>query len=129
MATKAVEIELGGKTRTLKATAWAVAEFADKSGIEIRFNHLSEDVGALMEKPLPPRVALIALWAALIHEDDALTVKQVGEMLDFADMDHMGKVWSAFFSLFGAHLSETARRSVVDNLSAETPQPTMAGQT
>jgi hypothetical protein len=116
VASKAVEIELGGKIRKLKATAWAVAEFADKSGIEIRFNHLNEDVGALMEKPLPPRVAIIALWAALIHEDESLTVKQVGEMLDLGDMGHLSKVWSAFFSLFGARLSETERQTVVSNL-------------
>ena len=122
MATKAVEIELGGKTRTLKVTAWAVAEFADRSGITIRFNHLEEDLAALMERPVSPRVAITALWAALIHEDDELTQKQVGEWLDFGDMAHMGKVWSAFFSLFGARLSDTKRREIAEQMGASLSQ-------
>ena len=126
MATKAVQVELGGETRTLKVTAWAVAEFADKAGIQVRFNHLSEDLEAVMERPLSPRVAITALWAALLHENDELTEKQVGEWLDFGDVENMGKVWSAFFSLFGGHLSATTRREIGEKLgvSPEATTPT-----
>lgn len=113
MATKPVSLELGGKTRTLKYTLWAVGEIGERLGIKLRLNHLDED---LMATPLPLRALTTILWAGLIHEDKTLTEEEVG---GWVDQDNVRDVLNAFFLLFGGRLSATARQSVEQKLGIE----------
>ena len=113
MATQAVTVRLGGKERTLKYTLRAVSQIGERLGIKLRLNHLDED---LTSTPLPLSALEVILWAGLIHEDKDLKPEQVGE---WVDQDNMKDVLSAFFSLFGARLSETARASVERTLGVE----------
>lgn len=116
MATKPVTLELGGKTRSLKYTLWAVGEIGERLAIKLRLNHLDED---LMATPLPLRALTTILWAGLIHEDKTLTEEQVGE---WVDQNNVREVLAAFFSLFGDRLSETTRQTVERKLGVESAE-------
>lgn len=117
MATKAVTLELGGKTRSLKYTLWAVGEIGERLGIKLRLNHLNED---LLSTPLSLRALTTILWAGLIHAEPELTEREVGE---WVDQDNVRDVLAAFFSLFGAQLSETAREAVEQKLALVETSP------
>lgn len=113
MATKGVQVELGGKVRTLKYTLWAVGEIGERLHIKLRLSHLNED---LMGTPLSLRALTTILWAGLIHAEPELTEQQVGE---WVDQGNVRDVLNAFFSLFGEQLSETARQSAEQMLGIE----------
>lgn len=99
MSGRTVPIELGGHTRHLRFDLNALAAVGDELGIEVRLDSFAED---LMSKPLPFSALRVLLWAALLHEEPSLTVKDVGA---WVDSDNVGEVSKAFFSLFNGRLS------------------------
>lgn len=83
-----IEIELD-KPRRLKYDWNAVAEIEDRHDTS-----LIELMEAISEKKIGR--LRIALWGGLIHEDESLTLKQVGEMINFENFTHiMEKVTEA----------------------------------
>lgn len=113
MASRPVELELGGRKRKLRLTLWSVGEIGERLGIKVRLNTLQED---LLAVPLPLSALSLLLWAALVHEDKTLTPEIVGE---WVDQDNAAEVLAGFFSLFGARLSETTRREIVEKMMGE----------
>jgi hypothetical protein len=83
-----VEVELGGKVRNLRYTMNALAEIEDNLGVP-----LSE-----MDKvKMTIKNVRVILWAGLIHEDEELTQKEVGNMVDLENMEAVQeKVAEAF---------------------------------
>ena len=110
MASKPVGVYLDGQYRKLRLTLWSVGEVGDRLGIKVKLNSLQED---LLAVPLPLSTLSLLLWAALVHEDKTLTPEIVG---GWVDQDNAAEVLSAFFSLFGARLSETTRREIGEKL-------------
>lgn len=75
-----VEIELGGKTRTLNYDLNAIAELEDKTGVE---------VSDMAEMKMSIKNVRAMLWAGLIHEDEDLTEKEVGAMVNMHNMEYV----------------------------------------
>lgn len=83
-----VEIELDGKERKLRYSLNALAELEDKLGIP-----LSE----LNEVNMGMKQIRAFLWAGLIHENPELTEREVGDMVDFDNMEYISeKIGEAF---------------------------------
>ena len=99
MAGRTVTIELGGKERHLKYDLNAIAEIGERLNINIRLDHLRED---LFGASLPLSTLRVLLWAGLRHEDTELTPEQVGEWVDLDNIEEVGK---RFFTLFGDKFS------------------------
>lgn len=74
---KNIELELD-KVRTLRFDLNAFAELEDN------FGTIDEALGAMEKGSIKALRAV--LWAGLIHEDEELTVKQVGALLTLADL-------------------------------------------
>jgi uncharacterized protein YkvS len=85
----AVKIKLD-KERTLRYTLNAIAELEDKLGITI------DKLGDLQ---LSAKTVQIILWAGLIHEDETLTIKQVGDMVDFENLEYVQEKIAEAFAL------------------------------
>lgn len=68
-----VEIELGGKTRKLRLDFNALALIEERTGKTI------SDMGDW--KSLSAKHMRSMIWAALVHEDESITEKQVGSWL------------------------------------------------
>lgn len=76
------------KERTLRFTLNALAEIEDKLGVPL---------SKLAEVELGVKTVRTMLWAGLIHEDEELTEKQVGNMVDFGNLEEVQtKVTEAF---------------------------------
>jgi hypothetical protein len=75
-----VEIELGGKVRTLNYDLNAMAELEDKLGIE---------VSEMENMKMSIKNVRAMLWAGLIHEDEELTEKEVGAMVNMQNMNYV----------------------------------------
>lgn len=99
MAGRTVGIKLD-KERHLLYDLNALAEIGDRLNITLRLDKLGED---LLGTPLPLSALRVILWAGLRHEDPALTVEDVGAMVD---QNNIGSVIQRFFSLFKATLPE-----------------------
>jgi len=76
---KGVEIELD-KVRTLKFDLNAFAELEDAYGTV-------EDAMKAMEKGSIKALRAV-LWSGLVHEDEELTLKQVGSMISISDLQN-----------------------------------------
>lgn len=82
-----VEIELD-KVRHLRYTMNALAEIEDKLGVTI------EKIG---EVEMTVKAVRVILWAGLIHEDEALTEREVGNMVDMENFFYVQeKIAEAF---------------------------------
>lgn len=84
-----VEIELD-KTRTLRFTLNALAEIEDKLGVPL---------SKLGEVDLGIKAAQVMLWAGLLHEDETLSLKQVGDMVDLSNLEYVQKKIGEAFAL------------------------------
>lgn len=83
-----VEIELDGKVRKLRYTLNALAELEDR--LEISLAELSDAKMGMKQ-------IRAFLWAGLIHENEGLTESEVGEMVDFENMEYISeKIGEAF---------------------------------
>lgn len=88
-----VDIELD-KPRVVKYDLNAFAE------IEDRFNVPVSKIG---EIEMGLKQVRTLLWAGLIHEDEALTEKQVGALVDFSNLEYVNqKIVEAFSNATGA---------------------------
>lgn len=74
---KNIEVELD-KTRTLRFDLNAFAE------LEENFGTIDQALGAMEKGSIKALRAI--LWAGLIHEDEELTIKQVGKLITLADL-------------------------------------------
>jgi regulator of replication initiation timing len=83
-----VEIELNDKMRKIRYTLNSLAELEDKLGVSLdELNTLKMGIKQLRA----------FLWAGLIHEDENLTEKEVGEWVDLDNMTYINeKVTEAF---------------------------------
>jgi hypothetical protein len=75
-----VEVELGGKVRNLRYTMNALAEIEDRLGVPLSE---MENVKMTMKN------VRIILHCGLIHEDEELTEKEVGNMVDLENMQYV----------------------------------------
>lgn len=83
----AVEIKLD-KKRTLRFTLNALAEMEDKMGVPL---------SKMSEVEMGIKTVRTMLWAGLIHEDEDLTEREVGNMVDFENLEYIQtKVAEAF---------------------------------
>lgn len=84
-----ITVELD-KVRNLRFTLNSLAEIEDKLGVPI---------SKLAEVELGVKSVRIMLWAGLIHEDPELTEREVGNMVDFDNIEYVqNKVAEAFAS-------------------------------
>jgi hypothetical protein len=83
-----VEIELD-KKRHIRYTLNALAEIEDKLGVPL---------SKIQEVELGIKSVRTLLWAGLIHEDETLTEKQVGDMVDFSNLEYVQKKVSEAFA-------------------------------
>lgn len=76
------------KVRTIRFTLNSLAELEDKFGVPL---------SKMGEVELGIKAIRSMLWAGLIHEDEELTEKQVGAMVDFSNLEEVQeKVTTAF---------------------------------
>ena len=76
------------KKRTIRFTLNALAEIEDALGVPL---------SKLSEVELGVKTVRTMLWAGLLHEDDELTEKQVGNWVDFENLEEVQtKVTEAF---------------------------------
>jgi hypothetical protein len=81
MTRRTVPITLpDGKPRSLRYGFNALAEIVDTLGIPL------SDLQAAMSGPKALKAIRGILWAGLLHEDKSLTVEDVGDLLDGADL-------------------------------------------
>lgn len=86
---KLVAIELD-KPRTLRFTLNSLAEIEDRLGVSL---------AKMSEVELGIKSIRTMLWAGLIHEDKQITEDEVGEMVDFGNLEYVQeKVATAFAS-------------------------------
>jgi hypothetical protein len=94
---QAIPIELD-KPRNLLYTLFGLSELQDAVG---SFDELMER----LKQPEPRfKDVYLLVWAGLVHEDDALTPKQVANMIDLGEMP---KVLASAMEAFMAALPET----------------------
>lgn len=92
MKSKVVKLTLlDGVERTLKFDLNAMAELEDKYGsVDAAFEKLDQN---------SIKAVRFILWAGLIHEDETLTEKQVGSLIDMQYLQNlMGTLGEAFKS-------------------------------
>jgi hypothetical protein len=77
------------KKRNIRFTLNALAEIEDSLGIPL---------SKLQEVELGIKTVRTMLWAGLIHEDEELTEKQVGNMVDFTNLEEVQKKVSEAFA-------------------------------
>ena len=76
------------KKRNIRFTLNALAEIEDSLGVPL---------SKLSEVELGVKSVRTMLWAGLIHEDEALTEREVGNMVDFDNLEEVqAKVSEAF---------------------------------
>lgn len=91
-----VDIELD-KPRKLRFTLNALAEIEDKLGVPL---------SKLGDVELGVKTAQVMLWAGLLHEDESLTLKQVGDMVDLSNLEYVQKKIAEAFALATGKNSE-----------------------
>ncbi|SKC62528.1 hypothetical protein [Maledivibacter halophilus] len=78
---KNVKIKLDGKDHELIYDMNAMCEIEDKFGdVEIAFNNLGNSNKVFNS-------LRFLLWAGLLHEDEKLTIRDVGKMVNFLEVD------------------------------------------
>jgi hypothetical protein len=108
---KTVPLELGGKTRHLRYDANALIDLGESLDINLLTPEGWEKLVGKKEKnsetgeetfvPVEPtfRTIRAIVWAGLRHEDESLTERQVGAMMDPANMgaviDAYQEAWKA----------------------------------
>lgn len=76
------------KKRTIRFTLNALAEIEDALGVPL---------SKLSEVELGVKTVRTMLWAGLLHEDETLTERQVGNWVDFENLEEVQtKVTEAF---------------------------------
>ena len=76
------------KKRTIRFTLNALAEIEDALGVPL---------SKLSEVELGVKTVRTMLWAGLLHEDESLTERQVGNWVDFDNLEEVQtKVTEAF---------------------------------
>ena len=83
-----VSIELD-KKRTLRYTLNALAEIEDVLGVPL---------SQMSELEMGVKTVRTMLWAGLLHEDENLTEKAVGNMVDFGNLEYIQTKVSEAFS-------------------------------
>ena len=78
------------KERTLRFTLNSLAELEDAFGVSL---------SQLGEVELGIKAVRTMLWAGLIHEDEELTERQVGNMVDFDNLQEVQEKVTTAFSL------------------------------
>jgi len=78
----AVEIDLGGRKRHLKLDLNAMCEFQEATGK----NLFETEVIQSLSKDIVPADLRALVWACLLHEDDSLTIKEVGSWITIENM-------------------------------------------
>jgi len=91
-----IDIELGGKTRTLLLDFNALADFEEATGVNVLQTGFDE-FGARHMRAL--------IWAGLLHEEPDVTIRQVGSWLSGANMKS---------------IMESVERATKDHISEET---------
>lgn len=86
---KVVEIELD-KVRGLRFTLNSLAEIEDRLGVPL---------SKMSEVELGIKSIRTMLWAGLIHEDPELTETEVGNMVDFENLEYSQEKVAEAFSL------------------------------
>jgi hypothetical protein len=95
MPKQSTPIELGGKTKHLRYDFNALVAMEDELGIPI------SEIGDMMAGSVKLKDLRSLIWAGLIHEDKSLTPSDVGEWLEFEELDYIAeKVRVAFESAF-----------------------------
>jgi hypothetical protein len=92
MLGKLVPIELGGKTRNLKYGFNALVDLEETFGISI------QDFLGVLKTGAKLKDLRTILWVGLLHENEGLTQKQVGDMIDgYQDFVVLGQAIKAAF--------------------------------
>lgn len=78
------------KKRTIRFTLNALAEIEDALGVPL---------SQMSEVELGIKTVRTMLWAGLIHEDEELTERQVGNMVDFSNLEEVQKKVSEAFAM------------------------------
>lgn len=89
---KAIKIKLD-KERTLRFDLNAMAELEEK------FGDIQAVFGVMQNQSM--KGIRTVLWAALVHEDESLTEKRVGQLIDF---NNLGEVMEAISQALGVAL-------------------------
>jgi hypothetical protein len=109
--TKATSIVLSdGKTRTIRFDLNAMAEIEERYGnIQTAFSKLEE--GGSM------KAVRFILWAGLVHEDEALTERQIGGLIDIKElkdiMEKLGEALQADMPAVSAEEAAAAKAKLV----------------
>jgi len=95
MPKQSIPVELGGTTKHLRYDFNALVALEDQLGIPI------SDIGNMMAGSVKLGDLRSLIWAGLIHEDKSLTPADVGEWLDFGQLNYIAdQVRVAFESAF-----------------------------
>lgn len=87
-----IPIEIGGKKRHLRFDLNAMAEFEEATGTPLTGENISKVMSQGGAKALRA-----LLWACLLHEDENLTLKEVGSWVNLKDINELpGKILEAF---------------------------------
>lgn len=105
---KKFPVRLDGNDRTLVFDLNAFAEIEDAYG----------DIELAMQKMQAgsPKALRILLWAGLLHENEELTLKEVGKMLDMAGIQDLTHI---LVQGLGAHTPSEADQLHMQNLEAQ----------
>jgi len=88
-----VTIQLGGRERHLRFDLNAMAAFEKATGK----NLFEAKVAKELAKNLSPVLLRALLWACLCHEDESLTLEQVGGMITRDNMAEINNsLWDAY---------------------------------
>lgn len=98
-----VYIELDGKQRQLKYTLNSFAEMEEKYG--------SVDAALKAMEDGSIKAVRFMLWIGLMHDDEDLTEKQVGGMIELSDLEELSKKMNETMSLDLPDKKETATTS------------------
>ncbi len=98
-----VQIELGGRTRTLRLDLGVLIDFEDATGIDLQDR--SQDLAELEAKLQRPKNVGYLLWAMLLHEDPELEMRQVARWIHLGNMNELAET---ALGLYAADTDPTA---------------------
>lgn len=92
---KTKKVTLNGKERTMKYPVYSMVRMQEEQGVSI--NDLQDE-----KKSQDMRVILSIIWAGLIHEDPTLTMEDLGNNIDIADLPELAKSMGEIFESMNA---------------------------
>lgn len=108
-----VEVEIGGKKRTLKYTLYALCKLDEKTG--------KNPLDGTMFSAMRPSDVVAVLWAGLLHEEPELNADELAKQIDIVQLRAVSEMMMRAFAQ-AAPVEDSKKNSTDEEPKAVTSQ-------